>query len=212
MKYLFFSILLILSISSIGQVGIGTQTPNSKAALDVTSTSQGLLPPRMSTIQRDLIVSSPAGLVIYNTTSNSLEYYNGTLWVSLTPSTIYTIGLHPELGGYVFDITADGKHGMVAEIQDQTVKIDWYSTQDSISNPAYHSSDGKNFRDWRIPTKYELNEMYTQQIMIGGFSNSNYWSSSENTYNFAWYKNFTDGFQNGYNKSAPFSVRAVRAF
>jgi len=212
MKYLFFSILLILSISSIGQVGIGTQTPNSKAALDVTSTSQGLLPPRMSTIQRDLIVSSPAGLVIYNTTTNSLEYYNGTLWVSLTPSTIYTIGLHPELGGYVFDITADGKHGMVAEIQDQTVNSDWYSAQDSISSPANHSSDGKNFRDWRIPTKYELNEMYTQQIMIGGFTNSRYWSSSEYTYNFAWYKNFNDGFQNGYNKAAPSFVRAVRAF
>ena len=82
MKYLFFSILLAFSLLSFAQIGIGTPTPNSKAALDVTSTTQGLLPPRMDLTQRAAITSPPAGLTIYNTTTSSLEFYNGTAWVS----------------------------------------------------------------------------------------------------------------------------------
>lgn len=60
------------------QVGIGTQDPDSSAALDVVSTSQGLLPPRMSQTDRDAIVLPAKGLIIYNTTTNSLDINNGT--------------------------------------------------------------------------------------------------------------------------------------
>ncbi|WP_400193789.1 beta strand repeat-containing protein [Hymenobacter sp. B81] len=65
-----------------GSVGIGTTTPNSSAALDVSSTSKGLLPPRLSTTQRDAIAGPAAGLVIYNTTTNRLNTWNGTSWES----------------------------------------------------------------------------------------------------------------------------------
>jgi uncharacterized protein (TIGR02145 family) len=57
---------------------------DASAILDVKSTSKGFLPPRMSTVQRDLISFPAAGLVIFNITSNSLQLYNGTGWVSLT--------------------------------------------------------------------------------------------------------------------------------
>lgn len=43
-------------------VGIGTTTPNASAALDVTSTTKGLLIPRMTTAQRTAIASPAAGL------------------------------------------------------------------------------------------------------------------------------------------------------
>jgi uncharacterized protein (TIGR02145 family) len=60
---------------------------NASALLDVKSTSKGFLPPRMTTVQRDLITTPAAGLVIFNITTNSLQLYNGTGWVSLiTPS------------------------------------------------------------------------------------------------------------------------------
>jgi len=60
---------------------------NVSALLDVKSTSKGFLPPRMSTVQRDLISVPAAGIVIFNITTNSLQLYNGTGWVSLiTPS------------------------------------------------------------------------------------------------------------------------------
>jgi hypothetical protein len=64
-------------------VGIGTTTPNAKAKLQVDSTTQGFLPPRMTTAQRDAISSPPAGLMIYNTTTNKLNVYT-TAWEQVT--------------------------------------------------------------------------------------------------------------------------------
>jgi hypothetical protein len=57
------------------QVGIGTSTPNASAQLDVTSTSKGFLPPRMTSAQRDAIASPAEGLLIFNTTNKSIEVY-----------------------------------------------------------------------------------------------------------------------------------------
>ena len=79
--------------------------------------------------------------------------------------TVYTIGHWPELGGYVFMISADGKHGLVAEIEDQGVET-WYNAQNLISNPSSHSIDGQNFTDWRLPTRYELAQMYSLKSEI----------------------------------------------
>jgi hypothetical protein len=70
--------------STSGMTGIGTTSPNAKAILDVTSTTKGFLPPRMTTTQRDAITSVPAGLMVYNTTLNKLNVYNGTTWETVT--------------------------------------------------------------------------------------------------------------------------------
>ncbi|MEY2834591.1 MAG: hypothetical protein RLZZ557_253, partial [Bacteroidota bacterium] len=59
----------------LAQVGIGTNTPNASAQLDVTSTVKGFLPPRMTSQQRDAISSPANGLVIFNTTTNCLNFY-----------------------------------------------------------------------------------------------------------------------------------------
>jgi hypothetical protein len=63
-----------------GSVGIGTTSPNASAALDIMSTSKGLLPPRMTQAQRNAIASPATGLTIYNTTTNKLNTWNGTSW------------------------------------------------------------------------------------------------------------------------------------
>jgi hypothetical protein len=67
-----------------GTVGFGTSTPSEKSLLDLTSTTKGFLPPRMTTVQRDAITSVPAGLTIYNTTTNKLNFYNGSAWEAVT--------------------------------------------------------------------------------------------------------------------------------
>ena len=61
-------------------VGIGTTSPNASAKVEIASTTQGLLPPRMTTVQRDAIVSPAIGLVIFNTTTNCLNFYIGNSW------------------------------------------------------------------------------------------------------------------------------------
>jgi hypothetical protein len=63
--------------------GIGvTQPVNSACALfDLVSTTKGFLPPRLTTAQKNAIVSPVAGLVVYDTTLNLLQFYNGTIWI-----------------------------------------------------------------------------------------------------------------------------------
>jgi hypothetical protein len=66
-----------------GNVLIGSTTNNSSALLNVTSTTQGFLPPRMTTTQKNAIGTPAAGLVVYDTDTNKLCCYNGTSWNDL---------------------------------------------------------------------------------------------------------------------------------
>jgi len=66
-----------------GNVAIGTTTQNASAAFEVASTTQGVLFPRMTTVQRDLIATPADGLVIYNTTDNKLQVRAAGAWVDL---------------------------------------------------------------------------------------------------------------------------------
>ena len=76
-------------------LGIGTKS-NTSAALEVNSSSQGFLPPRMTAAQRDNIVTPVAGLVVWCSNCadfGELQVYNGSIWtnmiggaVSLVPS------------------------------------------------------------------------------------------------------------------------------
>ena len=67
-----------LSVS--GTVNIGTNTSVTTAALQVSSTTQGFLPPVMTTTQRIAIITPAAGLIVYDTTDNKHYGYNGTTW------------------------------------------------------------------------------------------------------------------------------------
>ena len=97
-----------------GSAGIGTATPNASAKLDVSSTTQGFLPPRMTTTQRDAIAGPATGLTIYNTTIKAFQVYNGTAWYS----TVHFIG-ESYGGGIVFYIYDNGQHGLIAATADQ---------------------------------------------------------------------------------------------
>jgi hypothetical protein len=96
MKKILFSALAIFlyqSAQSQNNVGINTATPDASAALDINSTTQGMLIPRMTMAQRDAInmvggISTPAsGLLIYQTDNTpGFYFYNGTEWASLNGS------------------------------------------------------------------------------------------------------------------------------
>lgn len=73
-----------------------------------------------------------------------------------------------------------------------------------------------DYSDWFLPSKDELNKLYLAKDLIGGFTTTEYWSSSENAGNEtdqAWYQSLSNGLQYNYGgKGAKFYVRAVRTF
>jgi hypothetical protein len=72
-----------LRITSAGNIGIGTSIPAASALLDLTSTTGGFLPPRVTSTQRDDIATPAEGLLIYNDTTNALNIYNGSTWTTV---------------------------------------------------------------------------------------------------------------------------------
>ena len=105
-------LLMSCSLVSMAQVGIGTNSPNANAALDVVSTTQGMLFPRMTTAQRDAISSPAKGLTIFNTTLNCLQTNIGTSgapnWKCITgisplPANITLPAISPYFVASVYD-------------------------------------------------------------------------------------------------------------
>lgn len=243
-KHLLLAFLLLVTVSVQAQLGIGTPTPNASAQLDVSSTTKGLLPPRMTSEQRDLIASPATGLAIYNTTINAFQCYNGTAWYS----TVHYIG-ESYGGGIVFYVYDNGQHGLIAGTADQSTGIQWYNgtfrytgtTGDGLNAGAMNTAlivatqiadnqtgnfaakvcadysvtvSGITYGDWYLPSKYELNLLFLQKNIVGGFFNRAYWSSSENDGTNVWYQYFgLSGNLGNTSKDYPGNrVRAVRAF
>ena len=84
----FFTLLaaVLLTATTYAQVGIGTTDPNGSAALDITSTTKGLLIPRMTNAQRKAISNPAAGLQVFVTDfdGGSFMFYDGTKWGTLS--------------------------------------------------------------------------------------------------------------------------------
>ncbi len=80
-----------LQLKTIAQsIGIGTATPNASAQLDVSSTVKGMLIPRMTEAEKTAIPAPAQGLMVFNITTNSFQYYNGVQWINITHSGIAT--------------------------------------------------------------------------------------------------------------------------
>ena len=92
-KSLLLFILIAFSYHAFSQVGIGTETPDDSAILDLSSTTQGFLLPRMNEVQRDAISNPATGLLIYliEGTQQCLQVYNGTEWETIYCPTTNTV-------------------------------------------------------------------------------------------------------------------------
>jgi hypothetical protein len=73
-----------MRIDSVGNVGIGTSSPNASALLDVQSTTKGVRMPNMTTTQKNAIASPAAGLMVFDTTLSKLAVYSGAAWQTIT--------------------------------------------------------------------------------------------------------------------------------
>ena len=128
---LLFVFLLLVTVNTQAQVGIGTQSPAASAQLNLSSNTKEFLPPRMTSAQRDSITATE-GLIIFNTTSKKLNFYDGTEWKNFDGSILYAIGdnyqggkiayiLRPDDSGYI----AGQSHGIIAAASDQSTGIIW---------------------------------------------------------------------------------------
>lgn len=81
-----------LFFTGFSQIGIGTTTPNTSAALDITSTNRGLLIPRMTQAQKTAIATPATGLLIYQTDGASgFWFYNGATWQPFSSGTGWSL-------------------------------------------------------------------------------------------------------------------------
>ena len=108
MKIVLLSTLLLNIFSSYAQnnVGIGTTTPDVNAILELSSTSKGLLIPRLTTVQRTAmntsLNSAQKGLLVFDTTDNTFYFWDGTAWSQIGgggTSTCYTLEEAYNCGG-----------------------------------------------------------------------------------------------------------------
>jgi len=138
--FILFVILLFAEITA--QVGINNPNPHASAALDVTSTTKGFLPPRLSTEQRDAISSLTPGLIIYNTTTNCLNFYTGSNWHEVCGDVIVPPG-YPD--GFVHCVP--GNPTFIADVINPTTGKVWMDRNMGASQVALSSSDANSFGD-----------------------------------------------------------------
>jgi uncharacterized protein (TIGR02145 family) len=140
---------LVFSFSSslFSQVGIGTITPHASAELDVTSTTKGFLPPRMTQAQRNAIaIPVAAGLQVWCTdcgTAGELQVNNGTTWTNMIGSTASSaLPAYPI--GSVHCITAGAA---IVDVTNPTTGKTWMDRNLGASQVATSSSDINSYGD-----------------------------------------------------------------
>ena len=114
---------------------------NNGAEVEIASTTQGFLPPHMTTSQRDAIASPAAGLTMYNTTVNCLQLWNGGLWVD--------DGCAPTASGPTYpagSVFCSSGATTVVEVISSTGKI-WMDRNLGASQVATSSTDANSYGD-----------------------------------------------------------------
>jgi hypothetical protein len=158
--------------------------------------------------------------------------------VNSTGGTTRSIGQFYQ-GGKIFWLDATGQHGLIAATADQSEGIQWYNgtftttnaVRDGIGAGMYNTEriiaiqgvgsyaaqicanyKGGGYGDWYLPSKHELNLLYLQKDVVGGFKSGYYWSSTERSDKVAELQHFVHGSQDTSAKQHTDRVRAIRAF
>ena len=160
--------------------------------------------------------------------NDGLKRSDGKDAMACTPYHLRDIG--PD-GGIVYYVDGSGCHGLEAQPYDVGATsensnavaaktwIDAVSTATASNTTEVTTAlscsttvEAATPNCWHLPSKTELEYLYEQKKVVGGFANNSYWSSTETNNDSAWFQNFLDGYQNSNSKNITLHVRAVRAF
>ncbi|GGE21623.1 hypothetical protein [Psychroflexus salis] len=122
------------------QVGIGTLNPDESAILQLETNERGFLPPRMDTAQRDLIPSPSAGLIIFNTSTNSIEFCDGNNWVTYNERATTPVNTNPAPSGI-------GDVGINTTTHDVNAILDLATTNQGFLPPRLSTNQRNNISD-----------------------------------------------------------------
>jgi hypothetical protein len=188
-----------------------------------------------------IYTASDTGLKFYRARLTNATKCSSTPWYSSTiRHHVITSGNQIQLGdwfhgGIVFFKDNYG-HFSIAPVQNQSISIQWGCMGTTVSG-AFSNSDGKantsaiisgctshpiaasicdsltlnGYSDWYLPSINELNYLYAQKNIVGGFSTYRYWSSTEVNANSSLIKIFSNGVQYTYSKSTTSAVRCIRS-
>ena len=188
----------------------------------------GMLPLTISSAYAVVHVKSDKGDLEKKDHSGDKEH-DGKDAIACTP---YHWGDTGPDGGIVFYVDGSGCHGLEAQAADASsgALMNWataISTAAAYNTTAITGTLGFNCSTtsypsltappatpncWHLPSKTELEYLYEQKTDVGGFGDSNYWSSTEDSITFAWYQSSFSGHQFCNPKTNEYRVRAVRAF
>lgn len=180
-----FALCLLITTTSVAQVGIGIETPDPSSVLDLESTTAGLLAPRMTTAQRDAIALPAKSLIVFNTTTNSLQINTGTsaapVWGSfapvdatkpVVPPSVTTTQMNaivaPAIGSLVFNTTENcvfqyeaatptNKWQSLCEAKSSKI-VTMYRNLNGVANTITTSNGGSTF------TAFPLNSAHVTEI------------------------------------------------
>jgi hypothetical protein len=140
-------------------------------------------------------------------------------------------------GGIVFWVDATGDGGLIAAPSDQSSGCNW-GCQGTLITGTFSNSNGSSntdliyaqcsvpgmsseicsnlvlggYSDWYLPSIDELNLLYQQKSIVGGFTANAYWTSNQFSSVDAYWQNFNSGMQGHNLKNQSAGVRAIRAF
>jgi hypothetical protein len=182
-------------VTTSGSVGIGTTAPAANAALEISSTSKGLLLPRLTTTNRSSITSPEPGLLIFNSTTGKAQVYSSTeaTWVDYATS-----------NGVAWDVTSSNsrQHTFTAPSSEALSKItiNVYNavTSGTLTATIYSgtgilgtnlgsatcavSSSGSNSFTFSSPISMTASSTYTIYFTTSGSTNIQIWADQNNPY------------------------------
>lgn len=145
MKKIIFSLAIAACLGQVhAQIGIGTNTPDNSAMLEVQSTQRGLLTPRMTLIQRDAIATPQTGLLIYQTNGLSGFYlYDGANWTRLAQESFGDIKSGVQSADHAGWVLLDGRalSSLTVEQQSTAAALGFSLNLPDATN-AYLSQNG----------------------------------------------------------------------